>query len=166
MGHDLLSQVRHHCNTFTKVHVNIWLKHLASSEVSVRREACLAFPFPSSTDYSGSLVTSVGRKRNYTNHLNTRYLLIKHTQTIYPKLTHLSSVCTYLINQWTDNCLNISFLLQTVDTFFISQYVLLSVASVGFLVALFGLLPLHFLEAVYAKPLNTLELSGQAKLAC
>uniref|UniRef100_A0A673WS59 Transmembrane protein 218 n=1 Tax=Salmo trutta TaxID=8032 RepID=A0A673WS59_SALTR len=64
------------------------------------------------------------------------------------------------------NCLNISFLLQTVDTFFISQYVLLSVASVGFLVALFGLLPLHFLEAVYAKPLNTLELSGQAKLAC
>lgn len=55
---------------------------------------------------------------------------------------------------------------ETVDTFFISQYVLLSVASVGFLVALFGLLPLHFLEAVYAKPLNTLELSGQAKLAC
>ncbi|KAM9499108.1 transmembrane protein 218-like isoform 1-T1 [Salvelinus alpinus] len=55
---------------------------------------------------------------------------------------------------------------ETVDTLFISRYVLLSVASVGFLVALFGLLPLHFLDAVYAKPLNTLELSGQAKLAC
>ncbi|XP_010892317.1 transmembrane protein 218 [Esox lucius] len=45
--------------------------------------------------------------------------------------------------------------MEIVDTFFIGRYVLLSVASVGFLVALFGLLPLHFLEAVYAKPLKT-----------
>jgi hypothetical protein len=49
----------------------------------------------------------------------------------------------------------ISLLPQIVDTFFIGRYVLLSVASLGFLVALFGLLPLHFLEAVYAKPLRT-----------
>ncbi|KAL0994535.1 hypothetical protein UPYG_G00123620 [Umbra pygmaea] len=44
---------------------------------------------------------------------------------------------------------------EIVDTFFIGRYILLSVASLGFLVALFGLLPLHFLEAVYAKPLRT-----------
>ncbi|CAB1352355.1 unnamed protein product [Coregonus sp. 'balchen'] len=45
--------------------------------------------------------------------------------------------------------------IEIVDTFFIGRYVLLSVTSVGFMVALFGLLPLHFLEAVYAKPLRT-----------
>ncbi|KAJ7996918.1 hypothetical protein DPEC_G00223480 [Dallia pectoralis] len=45
--------------------------------------------------------------------------------------------------------------MEIVDSFFIGRYILLSVASVCFLVALFGLLPLHFLEAVYAKPLKT-----------
>ncbi|KAM6970184.1 transmembrane protein 218 [Aplochiton taeniatus] len=44
---------------------------------------------------------------------------------------------------------------EIVDTFFIGRYVLLSVASLVFLVALFLLLPHHFLEAVYAKPLRT-----------
>ncbi|XP_051972382.1 transmembrane protein 218 [Xyrauchen texanus] len=45
--------------------------------------------------------------------------------------------------------------IQIVDMFFIGRYVLLSLASVVFLAALFMLLPLHFLEPVYAKPLRT-----------
>uniref|UniRef100_A0A8C1B3J2 Transmembrane protein 218 n=2 Tax=Cyprinus carpio TaxID=7962 RepID=A0A8C1B3J2_CYPCA len=44
---------------------------------------------------------------------------------------------------------------QIVDMFFIGRYVLLSLVSVVFLAALFMLLPLHFLEPVYAKPLRT-----------
>lgn len=44
---------------------------------------------------------------------------------------------------------------EIVDKFFIGRYVLLTVASLVFLVALFMLLPLHFLEPVYAKPLKT-----------
>nr|XP_055064232.1 transmembrane protein 218 [Misgurnus anguillicaudatus] len=44
---------------------------------------------------------------------------------------------------------------QIVDTFFIGRYVLLSLVSVVFLATLFMLLPLHFLEPVYAKPLRT-----------
>lgn len=43
---------------------------------------------------------------------------------------------------------------QVVDTFFIGRYVLLAVVSVVFLVSLFILLPFHFLEPVYAKPLR------------
>lgn len=45
--------------------------------------------------------------------------------------------------------------MEIVDTFFIGRYVLLSVAGLVFLVALFMLLPYHFLEPVYAKPLRT-----------
>ncbi|XP_056592190.1 transmembrane protein 218 isoform X3 [Triplophysa dalaica] len=44
---------------------------------------------------------------------------------------------------------------EIVDTFFIGRYVLLSLVSVVFLAGLFMLLPLHFLEPVYAKPLRT-----------
>lgn len=44
---------------------------------------------------------------------------------------------------------------QIVDMFFIGRYVLLSLVSLVFLAALFMLLPLHFLEPVYAKPLRT-----------
>ncbi|XP_039531957.1 transmembrane protein 218 [Pimephales promelas] len=44
---------------------------------------------------------------------------------------------------------------QIVDMFFIGRYVLLSLVSVVFLAALFMLLPLHFLDPVYAKPLRT-----------
>ena len=44
---------------------------------------------------------------------------------------------------------------QIVDQLFIGRYVLLSVASVAFLAALFMLLPYHLLEPVYAKPLRT-----------
>ncbi|XP_028840093.1 transmembrane protein 218 [Denticeps clupeoides] len=43
---------------------------------------------------------------------------------------------------------------QIVDSLFIGRYVLLSLVSVVFLAALFMLLPLHFLEPVYAKPLR------------
>ncbi|XP_062870383.1 transmembrane protein 218 [Trichomycterus rosablanca] len=43
---------------------------------------------------------------------------------------------------------------QIVDSFFIGRYVLLSLVSVIFLVALFLLLPLHLVEPVYAKPLR------------
>uniref|UniRef100_A0A0E9UIT2 Uncharacterized protein n=1 Tax=Anguilla anguilla TaxID=7936 RepID=A0A0E9UIT2_ANGAN len=43
---------------------------------------------------------------------------------------------------------------QIVDGFFVGRYVLLSVASLVFLVAFFMLLPMHFLEPVYAKPLR------------
>ncbi|KAM4620786.1 transmembrane protein 218 [Polymixia lowei] len=45
--------------------------------------------------------------------------------------------------------------MEIVDTFFIGRYVLLSVVSAVFLVALFMLLPHHCLEPVYAKPLRT-----------
>ncbi|KAM9385546.1 transmembrane protein 218 isoform 2-T2 [Pholidichthys leucotaenia] len=41
------------------------------------------------------------------------------------------------------------------DTLFIGRYALLAVASVVFLASLFMLLPLHFLEPVYAKALKT-----------
>ncbi|KAM3602075.1 uncharacterized protein V6R79_023895 [Siganus canaliculatus] len=44
---------------------------------------------------------------------------------------------------------------EIVDTLFIGRYVLLAVASAVFLVALFMLLPFHFLEPVYAKALKT-----------
>ncbi|KAM9348275.1 transmembrane protein 218 [Symphorus nematophorus] len=44
---------------------------------------------------------------------------------------------------------------EIVDTLFIGRYVLLAVVSVVFLVALFMLLPFHFLEPVYAKALRT-----------
>ncbi|XP_076017458.1 transmembrane protein 218 [Genypterus blacodes] len=44
---------------------------------------------------------------------------------------------------------------EIVDTLFIGRYVLLAVVSVAFLVALFMLLPFHFLEPVYAKSLKT-----------
>ncbi|KAG9351515.1 hypothetical protein JZ751_022766 [Albula glossodonta] len=44
---------------------------------------------------------------------------------------------------------------EIVDTFFIGRYVLLAVASVVLLLAFFMLLPIHFLEPVYAKPLKT-----------
>ncbi|KAJ8398990.1 hypothetical protein AAFF_G00416570 [Aldrovandia affinis] len=44
---------------------------------------------------------------------------------------------------------------EVVDSFFIGRYVLLSVAGVVVLVAFFVLLPMHFLEPVYAKPLRT-----------
>ncbi|KAL4608690.1 transmembrane protein 218-like [Arapaima gigas] len=44
---------------------------------------------------------------------------------------------------------------QIVDNFFIGRYVLLSVVSVTFLVALFMLLPVYFLEPLYARPLRT-----------
>ncbi|XP_062391599.1 transmembrane protein 218 [Sardina pilchardus] len=44
---------------------------------------------------------------------------------------------------------------QIVDHLFIGRYVLLSLVSLVFLAALFMLLPLHFLEPVYAKPLRT-----------
>ncbi|XP_056323581.1 transmembrane protein 218 [Danio aesculapii] len=44
---------------------------------------------------------------------------------------------------------------QIVDMFFIGRYVLLSLVSLVFLAALFMLLPLHFLEPIYAKPLRT-----------
>ncbi|XP_059401636.1 transmembrane protein 218-like [Carassius carassius] len=44
---------------------------------------------------------------------------------------------------------------QIVDMFFIGRYVLLSSVTVVFLATLFMLLPLHFLEHVYAKPLRT-----------
>ncbi|CAL8305383.1 transmembrane protein 218 [Gadus morhua] len=44
---------------------------------------------------------------------------------------------------------------EIVDQLFIGRYVLLSVASVAFLAALFMLLPYHLLEPVYAKPLRT-----------
>ncbi|XP_061105987.1 transmembrane protein 218 [Conger conger] len=43
---------------------------------------------------------------------------------------------------------------EIVDGFFVGRYVLLSVASLVFLVAFFMLLPMHFLEPVYAKPLR------------
>uniref|UniRef100_A0A3Q4MB77 Transmembrane protein 218 n=1 Tax=Neolamprologus brichardi TaxID=32507 RepID=A0A3Q4MB77_NEOBR len=45
--------------------------------------------------------------------------------------------------------------LPIVDTLFIGRYVLLAVVSTIFLVAFFVLLPFHFLEPVYAKPLKT-----------
>ncbi|XP_056141480.1 transmembrane protein 218 [Lampris incognitus] len=45
--------------------------------------------------------------------------------------------------------------MEIVDTFFIGRYVLLSVVSAVFLVTLFMLLPHHFLEPVYAKPVRT-----------
>ncbi|XP_071381497.1 transmembrane protein 218 [Centroberyx affinis] len=45
--------------------------------------------------------------------------------------------------------------MEIVDRFFIGRYVLLSLVSAVFLVALFMLLPQHFLEPVYAKPLRT-----------
>ncbi|XP_008301060.1 transmembrane protein 218 [Stegastes partitus] len=45
--------------------------------------------------------------------------------------------------------------IEIVDTLFIGRYVLLAVVSAVFLVALFMLLPLHFLEPVYAKALRT-----------
>ncbi|KAM3868591.1 transmembrane protein 218 [Diretmus argenteus] len=44
--------------------------------------------------------------------------------------------------------------MEIVDRFFIGRYVLLSVVSVVFLTVLFMLLPHHFLEPVYAKPLK------------
>lgn len=44
---------------------------------------------------------------------------------------------------------------EIVDTLFIGRYVLLAVVSTIFLVAFFVLLPFHFLEPVYAKPLKT-----------
>ncbi|XP_029925645.1 transmembrane protein 218 [Myripristis murdjan] len=44
--------------------------------------------------------------------------------------------------------------IEIVDRFFIGRYVLLSVVSAVFLVALFMLVPHHFLEPVYAKPLR------------
>ncbi|XP_036381493.1 transmembrane protein 218 [Megalops cyprinoides] len=44
---------------------------------------------------------------------------------------------------------------EIVDSFFIGRYVLLSVVSLVFLVAFFMLLPMHFLEPIYAKPLRT-----------
>ncbi|XP_004567507.1 transmembrane protein 218 [Maylandia zebra] len=45
--------------------------------------------------------------------------------------------------------------IEIVDTLFIGRYVLLAVVSTIFLVAFFVLLPFHFLEPVYAKPLKT-----------
>ncbi|XP_029030099.1 transmembrane protein 218 isoform X2 [Betta splendens] len=45
--------------------------------------------------------------------------------------------------------------IEIVDTLFIGRYVLLAVVSAVFLVAFFMLLPLHFLEPVYAKALRT-----------
>lgn len=45
--------------------------------------------------------------------------------------------------------------IEIVDTLFIGRYVLLAVVSTSFLVAFFVLLPFHFLEPVYAKPLKT-----------
>ncbi|XP_053703061.1 transmembrane protein 218 isoform X2 [Synchiropus splendidus] len=45
--------------------------------------------------------------------------------------------------------------IEIVDTLFIGRYVLLAVVSTVFLVASFMLLPFHFLEPVYAKPLRT-----------
>ncbi|XP_061595075.1 transmembrane protein 218 [Cololabis saira] len=44
---------------------------------------------------------------------------------------------------------------EITDTLFIGRYVLLAVASVAFVVALFMLLPMHFLEPVYAKDLRS-----------
>ncbi|KAJ8267101.1 hypothetical protein GJAV_G00138410 [Gymnothorax javanicus] len=43
---------------------------------------------------------------------------------------------------------------KIVDRLFVGRYVLLSVAGLVFLVASFLLLPMHFLEPVYAKPLR------------
>ncbi|KAL3971436.1 myosin III [Sarotherodon galilaeus] len=45
--------------------------------------------------------------------------------------------------------------IEIVDTLFIGRYVLLAVVSTISLVAFFVLLPFHFLEPVYAKPLKT-----------
>ncbi|XP_069021150.1 transmembrane protein 218 isoform X2 [Embiotoca jacksoni] len=45
--------------------------------------------------------------------------------------------------------------IKIVDALFIGRYVLLAVGSAVFLVALFMLLPFHFLEPVYAKALRT-----------
>ncbi|XP_034034774.1 transmembrane protein 218 [Thalassophryne amazonica] len=45
--------------------------------------------------------------------------------------------------------------LKIVDTLFIGRYILLAVVSSIFLLAVFMLLPFHFLELVYAKPLKT-----------
>ncbi|KAM6907337.1 transmembrane protein 218 [Xenentodon cancila] len=44
---------------------------------------------------------------------------------------------------------------EITDSLFIGRYVLLAVASTVFLVALFMLLPTHFLEPVYAKDLRS-----------
>ncbi|XP_030010685.1 transmembrane protein 218 [Sphaeramia orbicularis] len=45
--------------------------------------------------------------------------------------------------------------IEIVDTLFIGRYVLLAIVSVTFLVALFMLIPFHFLEPIYAKDLKT-----------
>lgn len=47
------------------------------------------------------------------------------------------------------------FVLQIVDTLFIGRYVLLALVSAVFLVAIFMLLPFHFLEPVYAKAIRS-----------
>nr|XP_057943828.1 transmembrane protein 218 isoform X2 [Doryrhamphus excisus] len=44
---------------------------------------------------------------------------------------------------------------EIVDSLFIARYVLLALVSVIFLIALFMLLPFHFLEPIYAKALRT-----------
>ncbi|XP_061902240.1 transmembrane protein 218 [Entelurus aequoreus] len=45
--------------------------------------------------------------------------------------------------------------IEIVDSLFIARYVLLTLVSVIFLMALFMLLPFHFLEPVYAKAFRT-----------